>query len=132
MNDAIALLAISQLVCLGAIFYLYTQVQSLRRLAPVRRAQSNRVHPLPDATELAAREVANVAARQAYSTRPVVERPAPAPRQGVPRGGRNTADASSLAARVGELGVDIPALARRMQKSEEEVRILLRRQGIAG
>jgi hypothetical protein len=27
MNDAIALLAISQLVCLGAIFYLYTQVR---------------------------------------------------------------------------------------------------------
>jgi hypothetical protein len=28
--------------------------------------------------------------------------------------------------------IDIPALARRMRKSEEEVRLLLRRQGIAG
>jgi hypothetical protein len=28
---------------------------------------------------------------------------------------------------MSELGVDVPALARRMQKSEEEVRLLLRR-----
>jgi hypothetical protein len=30
-----------------------------------------------------------------------------------------------------ELGVDIPALARRMHRSEEEIRLLLRRQGAA-
>ena len=130
MNDAIALLAISQLVCLGAIFYLYTQVQSLRRLAPVRRAQSNRVHPLPDATELAAREVANVAARQAYAARTAPDRPSPRPAPS--RRAPAAQDAPSLAARVSELGVDVPALARRMKKSEEEVRILLRRQGIVG
>jgi hypothetical protein len=29
------------------------------------------------------------------------------------------------------MGVDIPALARRMNRSEEEVRLLLRRQGVA-
>lgn len=130
MNDAIALLAMSQLVCLGAIFYLYTQVQTLRRMAPVRRAHSNRVHTLPDATEVAARETANVAARQAYSTRPAADRVAP-PRQSQARKAPAAADASTLAARVNELGLDIPALANRMHKSEEEVRLLLRRQGIA-
>ena len=36
-------------------------------------------------------------------------------------------DSADIAARMSELGMDIPALARRMQKSEEEVRLLLRR-----
>ncbi|MBA4181002.1 MAG: hypothetical protein C0506_10480 [Anaerolinea sp.] len=127
MNDAIALLAISQLVCLGAIFYLYTQVQALRRLAPVRRAQSTRVHPLPEPTHLAAREAASLAARHAYAASPVARRsPRPA------AAAHQSAAPSTLADRVNELGLDVPALARRMHKSEEEVRLLLRRQGIAG
>jgi hypothetical protein len=29
------------------------------------------------------------------------------------------------------LGVDVPALARRMRRSEDEVRLLLRRQGVS-
>ena len=42
MNDAIALLAISQLVCLGALFYLYTQLQEMKRSRPARKQPSNR------------------------------------------------------------------------------------------
>lgn len=127
MNDAIALLAISQLICLGGIVYLYGQVQSLRRLAPTRRTRSNRVHPLPGATQVAAREAANVAARHAYSAaqRPEVRPANPA------RPRAFGAPSPTLAIRANEAGVDVTAIARRMQKSEEEVRLLLRRQGIA-
>lgn len=128
MNDAIALLAISQLICLGGIVFLYTQVQSLRRMLPVRRTHSSRVHPLPEATQVAAREAANVAARHAYgATR---QRPDPRSAPAVqPR--VFGASAPSLAIRANEAGVDVTAIARRMNKSEEEVRLLLRRQGIA-
>lgn len=128
MNDAIALLAISQLICLGGIVYLYGQLQSLRRIVPVRRSRSNRVHPLPAATQVAAREAANVAARHAY--RATGQRPEPRPVLALqPRG--FGAPVPSLAIRANEAGVDVTAIARRMQKSEEEVRLLLRRQGIA-
>jgi hypothetical protein len=41
------------------------------------------------------------------------------------------AEAGNIAQRVSEYGVDVSELARRMRKSEEEVRLLLRRQGIA-
>ena len=119
MNDAIALLAISQLVCLGAMFYLYTQLQDVRKRRPVRRRASTRVHDLPVAAEMPGRHSAGQAARTAYgSKRPIVTR---APRM----------PAQTLAARLGDAGLDVPALARRMQKSEEEVRLLLRRQGLA-
>lgn len=128
MNDAIALLAISQLICLGAIVYLYAQVQTLRRVAPVRRTRSNRVHPLPEPTQVAAREAANVAARHAYGTpgKRAALRPSPA---SMPR--PLAATSPTLAVRANQAGVDVTAIARRMQKSEEEVRLLLRRQGIA-
>jgi hypothetical protein len=36
-----------------------------------------------------------------------------------------------LAVQIEALGVDIPAIARRMRRSEEEVRLLLRRQGVS-
>ena len=127
MNDAIALLAISQLICLGGIVYLYGQVQSLRRIAPVRRTRSNRVHPLPEPTQVAAREAANVAARHAYGAR---REPAVRP-EAAPKSRAFGAPSPTLAVRVNEAGVDVTAIARRMQKSEEEVRLLLRRQGIA-
>jgi hypothetical protein len=113
MNDAIALLAISQLVCLSAMIYLYSQVQLLKS-RPARRAASSRVRPMSRPVDLAARKTATQAARQAYGApmRPAsVRRP----------------DTAAIAARMSELGVDVPALARRMQKSEEEVRLLLRR-----
>ncbi|MGE5596188.1 MAG: hypothetical protein ACM3S1_09160 [Hyphomicrobiales bacterium] len=106
MNDAIALLAGSQLVCLGALGYLYMEIQRLRKDARPRRAP---VHP---------RAAVQQAARQAYAT---------STRQAGSAFGR---DAASIAARMNDLGVDIPALARRMNRSEEEVRLLLRRQGV--
>lgn len=47
-------------------------------------------------------------------------------RQSVTR--RANVDADAILARLGELDVDVPAMARRMHKSEEEIRLLLRRQ----
>lgn len=119
MTDVIALLAISQLICLGAIFYLYTQVQSLRSGASARKRQpSPRVHQMPAPAAIG--HAANArAARVAYGGNP---NPARAALHG---------DSANIAARVAEYGVDVPELARRMRKSEEEVRLLLRRQGIA-
>jgi len=106
-------------VCLGAIFYLYTQVQSLRgSTAKTRKRQpSARVHQMVAPTELGT-AVAARAARAAYG--------APNPARAALR-----AEAGTIAQRVGDYGVDVPELARRMRKSEEEVRLLLRRQGIA-
>ena len=110
MNDAVALLAVSQLACIGALAYLYMQVQSLRTRDPrARRQPSSRVrHVEQAATNLRAN---GQAARHAYSAQ---------------AGG---GAALPVAARLSELGIDIPALARRMRKSEEEVRLLLHRQG---
>lgn len=116
MNDAIALLAISQLVSLGAIIYLYTQVQALRTRAVARRGPSPRAQAIDSAVEIGAGR----AAAQAYGVH------ANGLRKPVRR-----AEGADLAARLGEMGMDIPALARRMHKSEEEVRLLLRRQGLA-
>lgn len=122
MNDAIALLAISQLVCLGAIFYLYTQLQEMKGKAPAKRRQpSTRVHRMPGPAEVSNHSMAR-AARAAYAqpaAGPVVSPTTPL------RG-----DLASLVARSNGV-VDIAALARRLRKSEEEVRLLLRRQGIA-
>jgi hypothetical protein len=117
MNDAIALLAISQLVCLGALFYLYTQLHEVRKSAPGRKRQpSARVHQMSGARTVNQYSAAR-AARAAYSP-PAEEGP-------VSRG-----DLSALISRANG-AIDITALARRMRKSEEEVRLLLRRQGIA-
>jgi hypothetical protein len=115
MNDAIALLAVSQLVCLGAVAYLYMQLRELRA-----RSRTIRRRPNPGASlypAAGAPSAAGQAARVAYSGQhvpPQHQRPPAAP----------------VAERLGELGLDVPALARRMQRSEEEVRLLLRRQGV--
>ena len=118
MTDVIALLAISQLVCLGAIFYLYMQLQAVKSGAPARkRHASPRVHQMPAP---AIGQAANArAARAAYGAGPNPARAA------------LRRDSANIAERVAEYGVDVPELARRMRKSEEEVRLLLRRQGIA-
>ena len=122
MNDAIALLAISQLVCLGAIFYLYTQLQSLRNGGAARpKRQPVRVHQMTAPTELGSATAAR-AARQAYGAPTTTPNPARAALR---------AEAGTIARRVSDYGVDVTELARRMRKSEEEVRLLLRRQGIA-
>ncbi len=117
MNDAIALLAISQLVCLAGMTYLYSQVQALRNgTSRRRRVPSPRVHTIAETVDVAPRQAIQQAARRAYGAQPQA-----------PRG--QTTAAQLLAARVGEIDIDIPALARRMRRSEEEVRLLLRRQG---
>ena len=120
MTDAVALLAISQLVCLAGLAYLYSQIQKLRQGAPRPRMDRSSVAPheeLRPAPAPAPRPSATRAAQNAYG------RAAQAHAQ--PR------SAAALAAQLGEMGVDIPALARRMNRSEEEVRLLLRRQGVA-
>ncbi|MGB4862427.1 MAG: hypothetical protein WBO97_08205 [Tepidiformaceae bacterium] len=120
MNDAIALLAISQLVCLGALFYLYTQLQEVRKGAPARRQPSARVHRMPGPATVNQHSTAR-AARAAYAD----------PSQDVqPMQNAARNELASLVARSNGV-VDIQSLARRMRKSEEEVRLLLRRQGIA-
>ena len=120
MNDAVALLTISQLVCLAGIAYLYAQVQSLRKGAGrIRRPASARVQGMGISMHVAARGASQQAARKAYG----VATPAVAP-------ARAKVDRAALAARMNELGMDVPALARRMQRSEEEVRLLLRHQGL--
>lgn len=122
MNDAIALLAISQLVCLAAMIYLYTQLQAVKGAAPRRRSASARVQPMARSVQVAARQSAGQAARHAYST----------PQRSAPRSPLGRPDSASIAARMTELGMDIPALAGRLQKSEEEVRLLLRRGALSG
>jgi hypothetical protein len=112
MTDAVVLLALSQLVCLGGLAYLYRQVMQLRaeQVAQQRRP-SERVRTLP-VDEAPAFVPSEDRVRRAPSAAP-------------------TADLASVTRRMNELGVDIPALARRMHRSEEEIRLLLRRQGAA-
>ena len=112
ISDALALLAISQLVCIGAIAYLYLQVQALQRSQPRRRVVpgSAPARPAPSAQRTA---------QAAFESHP--RRAAAGP----------PLEASSLAARLGDRTVDVAALALRMGKSEEEVRLLMRRRGIA-
>jgi hypothetical protein len=98
--------------------YLYAQVQSMRR-GSFHRAGSARVR-MVEAEPAAATPRANgQAARNAYAATAT-----PAAKSDVPR-----ADRAAVAARMAALGLDVPALARRMQMSEEEVRLLLRPQG---
>ena len=115
MTDAVALLAISQIVCLGGLAYLYAQVQKLRQGGRQQRRHAP-APPPARASRTAAR-----AAGEAYTRVPPAD---PAPRH-EPR------SAAALAAQLTDLGVDVPALARRMNRSEEEVRLLLRRRGVA-
>lgn len=120
MNDAIALLAISQLVCLGAMFYLYVQLQEMKKAAPTRRQPSARVHRMPGPANVGQHSTARVANAAYAAPVPHMEPAASAARN----------ELASLVARSNGV-VDIQSLARRMRKSEEEVRLLLRRQGIA-
>jgi len=122
MNDAIALLAISQLVCLGALFYLYAQLQEMKKGRPARKQPSARVHRMGGPATVN-QQSAGRAARAAYAqpTEAIV----------TPPPSRARGELASLVARANG-AVDVTALARRMRKSEEEVRLLLRRQGIPG
>lgn len=124
--DAISLLAVAQMASFGGLAYLFWQVQSLRaRLfadeapgqvgTPLGRSRP-RVpdHRVPVATARAARD--------AYALTPGDP---PAPASTVAR-----SDAAALLTRLSELDVDVPAMARRLHKSEEEVRLMLRRRAV--
>lgn len=128
MNDAIALLAISQLVCIGGMSYLYLQLQAMRRDLPRRRPAPRMEEQ--EAAHAAPSPVRARAAAGAYGAPQAQPQAQPRPS----RSGQMFAkDAAGVASRLGELGVgvDVPTLARKMGKSEEEVRLLLRRRGIA-
>ena len=112
MNDAIALLAMSQIICLGGIAYLHFQLQAVRRLSARQRVRTevhdNHNKPAPVPTRGHTEPV--------YS--PQQARP-PAP----------TFDTATWLDRTQNSGMDVPALARKLRRSEEEVRLLLHRQG---
>ena len=112
MTDALALVAVSQLVCIGAIGYLYMQLQSVKNRAPQRVRRSPRVQSLEHPIQAVTREATGRAVREAYAAA-TPSRPAP------------------RAARPAEGAVDVAELARRMNRSEEEVRLLLRRRGLS-
>lgn len=113
MMDALALIAVSQLVCIGAIGYLYLQLQAVRREKPQRVRRSPRVQSLEHPVQAVTREASSRAAREAYAASSTQQ--APRPMRPTPEGGH----------------VDIAELARRMNRSEEEVRLLMRRRGAA-
>jgi hypothetical protein len=112
MNDAIALLAMSQIICLGAIAYLYAQVQSLRR-RPARQT-------VPALSGVAAEGPIASTNRNQFERPPRRAKPPAAP----------AFDAASLLDHIRNSDMDVPALARKLRRSEDEVRLLLRRQGI--
>ncbi len=111
MTDALALVAVSQLVCIAAIAYLYMQLQAVKSQPPARVRRSPRVHSLEHPVQAVTREATGRAAREAYAQ----AAPRPASRQARPADGQ----------------VDVAELARRMNRSEEEVRLLLRRRGLS-
>ena len=115
MNDAVVLLALSQLVCLGGLSYLYVQVMKLRTGA-IERRQSDRVHALPRTLEIGYEVPDDDRVRRTpdASNGPIAQ-----------------VDLAMVSKKMTELGVDVPALARRMGRSEDEIRTLLRRKGAA-
>jgi hypothetical protein len=111
MSDAIVLLAISQVVCLGGMAYLYLQFQTVTRQGGrPRHANATFVERPALRQEMQPVAVAAAAATRAYAA-PRLEGPA--------RAAVETAIDGQ---------VNLTTLARRMNKSEEEVRLLLRRQ----
>lgn len=114
MTDAVVLLALSQLVCLGGLAYLYTQVNKLRRGA-IERRTSDRVQALPVELEVG-HEV------------PQADRGRRTPAK---TGRAAQMDLALIVRQMDELGLDVPTLARRMHRSEDEIRLLLRRKGAA-
>lgn len=145
MNDAITLLAVSQLISLGGVAFLYRQVQSLRRSTArprVGAAVRNPVMQVPPALVSPPAGFAlgedqallTRAARNAYA--PPAPHPAATPPSQAPAPANGTSaqlrfDSGAIAARMTELGVDVPALARRMRRSEAEVQALLGRRTTA-
>lgn len=105
MTDAIALLALSQLICLGGLGYLYLQLQEVRKAL----ARASRGAPRTPAPAQGAR------AARAYAAQPAT-RPRP--------------ELATLAAQLQDGTADVAALARRLNRSEEEIRLLLRSRGV--
>ncbi len=131
MNDAIVLLALSQFVCIGGIGYLYLQLQKLRTGQP-QASRQRRPEPRYAEAEASVQEQARapLARRVQQPPRRPEAQPAPAHRAYQQHAAPPQSPAA-LAAQLTSMGLDIPALARRMNRSEEEVRLLLRRQQVA-
>ncbi len=134
ITDAIVLIAVSQLVCLGAIGYLAMQVHNLHREAsdrlpnglPGRESKQPRSGrgPVPP-MELVRRSAVSAytghtgrggsQTARSNATQPPQQAPLPAH------------DVREIVAKMATLGVDVPTLARRVGRSEEEIRLILRR-----
>lgn len=120
MNDAIVLLSVSQIVCLGGLAYLYLQIQGLDRGKRRRPVSSMRAQPIEQPVQMPGRmreggREPGIVTRTKAAPSPVAQQMAQ--QMAVP-----------VATRMAELGVDVATMARRMNKSEEEVRLMLRRQ----
>lgn len=121
--DAVTLIAVAQIAAFGALTYLFWQLQALRTHllggtgeAPAVGKPAHRPSGSPPAPAATIR-----AARAAY-------RPGGGPAAAAPDVARR--EAAALLSRLSELEVDVPAMARRLRKSEEEVRLMLRRQAV--
>ncbi len=110
MNDAIVLLSVSQIVCLGGLAHLYLQIQGMDRGKRRRPVRSMRAQPIEQPVQMH-----EIVTRAKAAPSPVATQMAA--QMAVP-----------VATRMAELGVDVATMARRMNKSEEEVRLMLRRQ----
>ena len=120
--DAVTLIAAAQIAAFGGLAF--WQVQGLRmQLFGGRDAEPAATRParrVPPRTGTPAATMR--AARAAYGPAGD-ERPRAAPEVA-------KSDAAALLARLSELEVDVPAMARRLRRSEEEVRLMLRRQAV--
>jgi hypothetical protein len=105
MTDAVVLIALSQLVCLGAIAYLYARLQAVSRHLPANRSSRR---PVPAAAPFGQRRAPVLAASAGQDQ-----------------------DLAALATRMHSLGIDVPTLARRMRRTEDEVRALLHGSGVS-
>lgn len=136
MTDTIVLLAISQLVCLSGMAYLYLQFLKMHTRPRRASRRGTRVHGMATARDIEFDDEPQyemrvtpvpVRARAAYAA---AATPAPLPRNASAPAMAAGFDAAAITGRMQELGVDVPTLAKRMKKSEEEVRLMLRRQGV--
>ena len=141
ITDAIVLIAVSQLVCLGAIGYLAMQVHSLHRAASARvpgieklsrseRGGRGGQAPMELVRRSAVSAYANGGVPQPARGRQAQASEAMTPAK-IPMH-TPIHDAREIVEKMAQLGVDVPTLARRVGRSEEEIRLILRRHTGAG
>ena len=133
ITDAIVLIAVSQLVCLGAIGYLAMQVHSLHREGAAHEPQPPRNQRGAPAMELVRRSAVSAYAGRGPAQPSRLNQAQQAANATNAAGGAiprlPATDAREIVEKMARLGVDVPTLARRVGRSEEEIRLILRRHG---